>query len=358
MQTDHPLLFIPGPTEVRPELLAVLSRPQIGHRSEAMKELIGGILARLRPVFGVRGGHTLFESCPATALMEAGVRNLVRRRVLHLTCGAFSERWQEISRACGKEADALAVPWGKANRAEELTRALASGQYDAVAITHNETSTGVMNPLAELCAAARQFPDVMVMVDVVTSLAGAPVDFDERGIDLAFASVQKGLALPAGFTVYALSTRALERARTVPGRGWLLDFPRALDGLAKGQTLATPSIPHVFALDVQLRTIEAEGLPARFARHAEMARRTQDWGRRSGVRLYADPQFLSPTVTNFEAGPLDVDRLRKGLKQAGFQISDGYGKLKGKAFRIGHMGDHTPAVVDELLAAMDRVLQA
>ncbi len=357
MKPDHPILFIPGPTEVRPEILAQLARPQIGHRSEAMKEIVRSVRKRLKLVFETQG-PTLFETCPATMLMEAAVRNLVCRRVLHLTCGAFSERWRDISIACGKEADSLSVEWGRANLPEDLERALKSGRYDAVAITHNETSTGLMNPLAELARAVRRFDDVLVLVDVVTSLAGSSVAFDQSGLDFAFASTQKGLALPAGFTVYAISPRALERARTTPGRGWLLDFGRAFDSLEKQETLATPSIPHLFALDRQLEAIETEGLKSRIVRHAQMAARTRSWARERDLTLFADERHFSPTVTNVNAGNLDVGRLTSALKNEGFQISNGYGKLKGKCFRIGHMGDHTPAVLEDLLSALDRVLHS
>src|SRR5262245_13863891 len=172
---SHEILFIPGPTEVRPEILAAMARPLIGHRSAACKELVLRISKKLSPVFGtVTPG--LFETCPATALMEAAIRNLVKKRVLVLACGAFSERWHQIALSCGKESDALGVEWGKANGAEDLARALATKRYDAVTITHNETSTGVMNPLAELAAIARQHEDVLILVDAVSSLGGAPVD--------------------------------------------------------------------------------------------------------------------------------------------------------------------------------------
>jgi predicted phosphoserine aminotransferase len=328
-----------------------MARPLIGHRSSACKELVQRLRPKLAPLFGT-AGLPLFESCPATALMEAGVRNLVRERALVLTCGAFSERWHEIALGAGKRADALPVDWGRANRAGELRRALATGAYDAVTITHNETSTGVMNPLPELTAAAREF-DVLVLVDAVSSLAGAPVDFDRNGIDFCFAGVQKCLALPPGLSVYALSERALRRAAEIPGRGWLLDFVRAVRGLDKGETPATPSIPHLFALEAQLDAIAAEGLPARFARHAAMAERTRAWAAARGLSMYSEAPHHSPTVSAIAAGGRDVEALVRRARAAGFVLSNGYGKLKGLTFRIGHMGDHRIEALERLLASLE-----
>jgi predicted phosphoserine aminotransferase len=353
----HDVLFIPGPTEVRPEILAAMSRPMIGHRSSACKDLVLRLARGLSPIFGT-ARPALFETCPATALMEAAMRNLVRKRVLVLTCGAFSERWHKIAQTCGKEADALAVEWGRANGPDELARALASGRYDAVTITHNETSTGAMNPLAELAGVARRHDDVVVMVDVVSSLAGAPVDFDTNGLDLAFAGSQKCLALPPGLTVYALSERALARAAEVAGRGWLLDFVRAAKAFETGETSATPSIPHLFALEAQLAAIAAEGLPARFGRHAAMARRTQRFAKDVGLSMFPEPSAWSPTVSTLSAGAVDVERLIAAVRKRGFVLSNGYGKLKGRTFRIGHMGDHAPERLEALLSAIQEALAA
>jgi predicted phosphoserine aminotransferase len=324
-----------------------MSRPLIGHRSGACKELVLRILKNLAPVFDA-SGPVLFETCPATALMEAAIRNLVRKRVLVLTCGAFSERWHQIALACGKESDALAVEWGKANRGEDLARALATKRYDAVTITHNETSTGVMNPLDELAAIARQHDDVMILVDAVSSLGGAPVSFDKNGLDLVFAGTQKCLAVPPGITVYALSNRALARAEKNENRGWLLDFVRARKGLDVGETTATPSVSHLFALDAQLEAILKEGLAARYERHAAMARRTHVFANESGLEMFPDATALSPTVSTIKAGSLEVDKLIAAVRKRGFVMSNGYGRLKGQTFRIGHMGDHSMQTLEKL----------
>ena len=358
---DHELLWIPGPTEVVPEIRAELARPAIGHRSQACKDLIVRCLDKLGPLFGT-SQHRLFESCPATALWEAAIRNLVQTRSLHVHCGAFSERWAKVARACGREADELSVPWGQANRPEalrkKLEQAAPDGGYDAVCLIHNETSTGVCNPLRELTAVVHEFPDTLVLVDAVTSLSGMPLDFDELGLDLAFASSQKCLALPGGFTVYALSERALARAATMPGRGWLLDFVRAQEGLSKGASVATPSIPHLYALDAQLDRIASEGLSARYARHAQMGRRTRAWAAGHGLEMFAESGFESNTTSCVAAGDIDVAELVLRLRARGKFVSNGYGKLKGKTFRIGHMGDHQPEELERLLQDMDEILAA
>lgn len=352
---DHEILWIPGPTEIYPEVRAALARPTIGHRSAACKELMLRCREKLAPVFGT-GQHVLFESCPATALWEAAIRNLVPERSLHVHCGAFSERWPKVARACGREVGEIAVPWGQANRADTLRAKLEEESYDAVCLIHNETSTGVTNPLRELVSVVLEFPGTLILVDAVTSFSGIPLEFDELGIDLAFASTQKCLALPGGFTVYALSARALERAATVEGRGWLLDFVRAEEGLSTGASVATPSIPHLYALEFQLDRMAAEGLDARYERHRSMAERMRGWAGEHGLEMFAQPGYESDTTSCIAAGGLDVAAFVHALKKRGKFVSNGYGKLKGQTFRVGHMGDHGPTELEALLTDMAAVI--
>ena len=282
------------------------------------------------------------------------MRNLVRGRILHLTCGAFSERWSKISSACGREPTALSVDWGQGNPSETLRAALTAGApFEAVAITHNETSTGVINPLRELAAVVRETsPDTLVLVDAVTSLGGAELRFDDWGIDLAFAGTQKCLALPPGLCVYAVSERAMAKAATMEGRGFLLDFPRAHAGLAQGKTLATPSVPLVFALSAQLDAIAAEGIEARWARHRTMLGMVSSWAAEHEFTFFVDEPLRSPTVSTIAASGRDVPTLITQAKAKGFTLGGGYGKLKGATFRIGHMGDHQPETLASLLATL------
>lgn len=349
----HPFLFIPGPVEVDPELRAIMAMPAIGHRSQGFLDVAIKLCTQLQALFATRA-HALFENAPATALMEASIRNLARTRTLHLTNGAFSERWAKISESCGREAHCLAVGWGEAVDPQQLRDHLRRGPaYEVVTITHCETSTGVLSPLRDLSQVVRETqPDALVVADVVTSLAGAELRVDDWGIDCAFAGTQKCLALPPGLVVYTVSERAMSRARTMPGRGWLLDFVRAAEGLGKGETVATPCVPLVYALAHQLGRIEREGLPARWQRHAAMRSLTETWCQRRGFELFVASGLRSPTVSTIKASGRVVKDLIASAKAKGYTLGNGYGKLRDVTFRIGHMGDHTPERVAGLLGAL------
>lgn len=358
--SDHPVLFLPGPTEVDAELRAIMAMPLLGHRSQRFVAVVQDVCRHLRDLF-VTQQPCAFETGPATALMEAAIRNLVPRtgRSLHLVCGAFSERWHEIAELCGRAAEAWTVPFGHAHgpaalRERLLRLAQAGTPPDAVVITHNETSTGVLEPLRELAAAVHDTaPAALVLVDAVTSLAGAELRFDDFGLDLAFAGTQKCLALPPGLCVYAASPRALARAATIGERGFLLDLPRAIAETNAGKTLATPCVPLVFALQRQLERIARETLPVRWRRHLAMRDATLAWAGRQGMRPFvADQSVRSPTVSCIDANGADVAAMAKRAAAAGFVLDQGYGSLKGKAFRIGHMGDHDLARLQHLLAAL------
>jgi aspartate aminotransferase-like enzyme len=353
---DHPVLFLPGPTEVDAELRQIMAQPLVGHRSQGFVAAVQDVCKRLRPLFRTQA-HAAFETCPATALMEAALRNLVPpgARTLHLVNGAFSERWSKIAADCGRHPEVLAAPWGKAHAPQELAARLRAGpEPAAVAITHNETSTGVLQPLAELAAAVRQHaPQALILVDVVSALAGAELRFDDWGLDLAFAGTQKCLALPPGLTVYALSQRALDRAATVPARGFLLDFVRAVPDTNAGKTLATPCVPLVHALQRQLQRIEHEGLEARWQRHRAMQQVAADWARSHDIQPFVqDAAARSPTVSCFLASGRDVKQMAERGSAAGFKIDQGYGDLKGKTFRLGHMGDHTALRLQSCLQSL------
>jgi aspartate aminotransferase-like enzyme len=352
----HPILFLPGPTEVDAELRALMATPLVGHRSAGFVTAVLDVCGRLRDVFGT-SEPSVFENCTATALMEAAIRNLVPRhgRTLHLVAGAFGERWQQISAACGRVTESLAVPLGCAHDPAALRARLLQGpRVDAVCITHNETSTGVIEPLAELAAVVRQHaPEALVLADVVTSLAGAELRFDAWGLDCAFAGTQKCLALPPGLCAYVVSTRGRERAAAIDERGFLLDFVRAIPATAAGQPIATPCVPLVLALQRQLHRIAAEGLSARLARHLAMRDATLAWAERRGFAPFvADAAARSPTVSCIDARGADVAALAQRASDAGFKIDQGYGPLKGKAFRIGHMGDHDLPRLQRLLTAL------
>ena len=354
---DHPILFIPGPTEVEPELREILSMPLMGHRSKEFVACVQEVCSRLLHLFDTKA-HAAFETCPATAMMDAGLRNFVPHggRTLHLVGGAFAGRWAKISTACGRTPDKLDVAWGQAHSVDLLRKALQTGpKPDAVCITHNETSTGVLQPLQQLAACIREHaPEALILVDTVTSLAGAELHFDDWGLDFAFAGSQKCLALAPGITSYAISNRALQRAESIPDRGFLFDFVKAVPDTVAGKTLATPCVPLVFALRRQLeRILDEEGLQARWQRHLDMQQQTLSWAETQGLQPYVqDPAVRSPTVSCLEVGSGDTKAMAERALTAGFRMDQGYGDLKGKAFRIGHMGDHQPERLQALLAAI------
>jgi aspartate aminotransferase-like enzyme len=343
--------FIPGPTWVRPEILQELARPMIGHRSQEFRDLFAGILGNLKPLFGTAGDVFVVTSS-GTGVMQAALENCVARRVLVTTCGAFSERWFNIAQSLGLEVDILDAGWGNAVSAEELADHLTSRrtQYDAVTLTHNETSTGITNDIETLARVIREeAPGTLILVDAVSSLAGIPMRVDDWGLDVCLASVQKGIALPPGITVAAMSPNALERAKKHPYRGTyfdLVEYKKKADELT---VPATPSIPHFYALAAQLEhIIREEGLEARFARHVRMREiteeRTKKYARRAG-----DATHASATVTALQpVRPPDL--IRAEMKKRGYTLGGGYGQWKETTFRIGHMGD---IPVEDLSAMLD-----
>lgn len=350
--------FIPGPTWVRPEILSEMTKPMIGHRSAEFRELFTRILADLKPLFGT-AQDAFVATCSGTGLMEAALINTASRRVLVTVCGAFSARWFTIAQSLGLEVDKVEVPWGQALDAEDLAHHLTSrrGHYDAVCITHNETSTGVTNDVAALTRIVRdESPDTLVLVDAVSSLGGIEVRFDEWGLDVCLASVQKGLALPPGIAVAAVSAQALARAKKIPYRGAYFDFLAFKKHADDGSVPATPSIPHFYALARQLdEIIHQETLEARYRRHRAM-RDAATERTASFATLAADREHASNTVSAFKPLHKSPDEIRTEMKKRGFTLGGGYGEWKESTFRIGHMGDMTLADVNAMLDVLTEVL--
>jgi predicted phosphoserine aminotransferase len=349
-------LFIPGPSEVGPDLLGVLATPQIGHRSGEFQELYTSVSTRLRD-FLATGNHVYLATSSATGVMEGAIRNLVNKRCLNLTCGAFSERWHQITQANGKAADAIAVEWGEPNSPEALEDALSTGKYDVVTLVHNETSTGLMNPLAEMAEVVRKHPDVLLAVDAVSSMAVVDLDIDRLGLDVVLAGTQKGFGLPSGLTVFVVSERAMQRAREVPDRGYYFDFLDFEKYHQRNQTPSTPPIPQLYALDRRLEGMLSIGRDKWFERHLEMAETTRAWARRH-FDLFPRKGYESVSLTAItNTCGVRVADLQAELGRRGFAISNGYGKLKEKAFRIGHMGDIDPGDLEVLLKTIEEILE-
>jgi aspartate aminotransferase-like enzyme len=355
--TMHKKLFIPGPTEVRQEILQAMATPMIGHRSSAYAELQGSVESKLKRLLNTDARVFLFTSS-STGVMEGAIRNCVAVKVLNTLNGEFSRRWHEIAKSCGVAASTLEVEPGQAITPDLVDAALAVGGYDAVCLTYNETSTGILSPVGEIARLVREkYPDVLILVDAVSCMAGVEVKADEWGLDVCLAGVQKCFALPPGLAVASVSARAMERAKTIPYRGYYFDFIEMEKFAVKNNTPATPSISHLYALDKQMDDMFAEGLENRYARHLAMAEHCRAWGRKR-FALYGDERYLSPTVTHItNTTGFDFSALNKELGKRGAQISDGYGPFKGKTFRIGHMGDLTLADCQWLTGEIDDILK-
>lgn len=357
----HVKLHIPGPVEVSPKTFAALASPMIGHRGQGFKDLYAGIQPRLQSLLSTRQLVYLSTSS-AWGVMEGALRNLVTKKVLNCMCGAFSDKWLDVSKRSGKAAEALQVPWGSPIRAEQIDAKLATGQFDALTLIHNETSTGTMSPLGEIAALKKKYPDVMFIVDAVSSMTAVPLNFDELGIDVLLAGTQKAFALPPGLSVFTCSPAALAKAATVADRGYYFDFVEFEKNAKESMTPSTPSIPHVYALASKLEEFFAEGLPQRYARHRQTNQQTRDWAARHGFTLFPEAGFESITLTcvNNGARPggrvVDVAKLQKLTKERGFLIDGGYGKIKGTTFRLSNMGDETPETMAALFAALDEAM--
>jgi len=354
---SHVKLFIPGPVEVRPEILAAQTMPMIGHRSPEYSELQARILPKMKPLFGTQG-RVFIVTASGSGLQEAAVRNCVARRCLCLVNGAFSARWHQVTLANGKPADALEAPWGVAIRPEQVDQQLRRGDYDAVTLVFNETSTGLLNPLREIAAVVRRYSDVLLLVDAVSAAGGVEICADEWGVDVCLTSSQKALALPPGLALCSVSERAMTRAARVPHRGWYFDFLEYDKYAAKNHTPATPAISLMRALDLQLGAIAAEGWKARFARHTRLMQQVHTWVEVNDLDFFAEAGYRSPTITAVRnTRGISVGALNAYLRERGMVISDGYGRLKGETFRIAHMGDVTESELAELLAAISQFLK-
>jgi len=346
-------LFIPGPTEVRKEVLDELGNPQVGHRTNEFKELFASLKPGLKRLFFTEN-DVLVSTSSGSGLWEAAIRSCVDKKVLHACNGSFSKKWSKLSERCGREVNRIEYDWGKAVKASDVDDALSSGGYEAFCMVHNETSTGVMSNLDSISEVMKKYPDVLWFVDAVSSIAGVKIDVDRLGIDICLASAQKALALPAGIAVASVSSRAYEKASGVSGRGYYFDILELKEAYDKDQTPYTPSIPHLFALKKQLDRIDSEGLDNRFNRHKEMADYVRNWAKGHGLEMFSESGYESDTISCMvNTKGLDFKSIKKDMATKGYSMDSGYRKLnekldaegKSNTFRIAHMGDLT---LDEL----------
>ena len=355
----HKKLFIPGPVDVREDVLQKLATQQIGHRTKEASALQRGISEKLQKVF-YTNNQIILSTTSGSGLMEGAIRSFTRKRAAVFSVGAFGDRWFKMAKANNVPADIFRSEPGYPTTPEMVDEVLSSGNYDVITVTHNETSAGIMNPVGDIGAMLKEkYPDILFLVDSVSSMAGVKIETDAWGIDVNITSTQKALGLPAGMAICSVSERAIEAGRQVEFRGLYLDIVDLYDTIKKKdhQYPSTPSLPHMFALDYQLDRIMEEGLENRFARHKEMAEYVRAWGRKNFDLLVKDEKYLSQTLTTIKnTREISVGDLNKKLGERGFMISNGYGDLKDVTFRISHMADYTLDEVKELISTIDDIL--
>ncbi len=358
---DYPdkTLYIPGPTEVREDVIEAMAEPMFGHRSDRMTDLYTTIVEDTREFLGT-DNNVVVLTASGTAFMESSILNLVDEEVLCTTCGSFSERQADIAERLGKSVDRLEYEWGRAVKPGDVRDALESdgADYDAVTCVMNESSTGVRNPVEEIGEVVAEYPDTRFVVDAVSALGGDHIDVDGSGIDVIFTSVQKAFAMPPGLAVCVVSDEAYERECEKGSASWYGGFQRNLDYYdRKGQTHSTPAIPVMLAYRTQMKHMLEEGHEARDRRHREMAEYTREWAREH-FDLFPEEGYESQTVSCIEnTRGIDVAETIEGVSEAHDMVfSNGYGsQLSERTFRIGHMGEHTVESIAALTDAIEDV---
>ncbi|MHC4570598.1 MAG: pyridoxal-phosphate-dependent aminotransferase family protein [Planctomycetota bacterium] len=353
---NPPRLFIPGPVLVKEDVLQQLARPTVGHRLKEYAQLHGETVDMLKKVLFTEQ-YVFLSTSSASGIWEAAIRNCVApdETVLCTCCGAFSDKWATVAKNCGRKVDELKVDWGKPILPEMIDKKLAAGKYTAITLVHNETSTGLTNPVLEISEMMKQkYPDVLVLVDSVSGMVGLPLHFDKLGWDVAFASVQKAFAIPPGLAVAAVSNKAMKKSKSIPTRGYYFDFQLWAKSDEKNQTLVTPNIPHIMALNYQCEKLLAEGMENVWARHKQMGDFVRAWAKEK-FNLFCDEKYASDTLTAIKnTRGINVAETISTLQEKHNTVfGNGYGKLKEKAFRIAHMGDITLDDLKELLGWID-----
>lgn len=350
-------LFIPGPIDVSEDVLAQMANQVISHRGSEASALQEAITEKFQDLFYTKS-NILLSTSSGSGLMEGSIRSCTLKRAAVLSCGSFGDRWYKMGVLNGVPADLFKVELGKAIEPEMVDKVLSTNKYDTVMVTHNETSTGIANPIKEIGEVIKKYDDIVYCVDAVSSAGGIKIEVDESNIDICLTSVQKALGLPPGMSLCTFSEKAKKRAEKVPNRGYYFDLLAIYEYIQdkNSQYPSTPSLSHMFALNFQLEKILKEGLDNRFRRHEEMANLVREWAQEH-FQIFTDVNYLSNTLTVIEnTQGISVSNLNKKLQERGFLIANGYGDLKEKTFRISHMGDYTVQDVNELLANINDIL--
>jgi len=351
-------MFVPGPVDVADEVLQAQAAPMLPHRSGEFEAIFRRASEKAKQLFYTQY-RVFLTASSGTGLQEAAIRNFVNRRVLSVVNGAFADRWHDVALSNGKDVEKLSFEWDRPASPGRIADVVRAGEFEALTVVHNETSTGMQNPVREIAEAVKAVsPDTLILVDAVSSLAGARIEMDAWGLDMVLTSSQKCLALPPGLALGAVSDRAMEKAKSVENRGWYFDLLRMEKHRNKDSSPATPAMSLIFALDLQLDRVLGEGLENRFARHSAMAKRVQEWAEAHDLSMYAPEGYRSQTVTTIknERG-ISVPDLNAFLKEREMRIAGGYGPIKQSTFRIAHMGETQMEDIEKLLAAMDEFLR-
>lgn len=350
-------LFTVGPVACRPEILDEMGKQMFSHRSERYRKLQREIIDRLQNFLETEEKVFLFPSS-GSGVMESSVRNCVEDRILCCVNGAFGERYAEVAESNGLVVETLETELGKPTVPEELDEKLSSNpEVEAVSITFNETSVGLLNPLPELAKVVKSH-DKLLFVDAVSAMGGTEIKVDEWGIDICFASSQKCFGVPPGLAVGSISEEALERSNRLDEKGWYFDL-ELYEGYdeRKSGTHMTPPIPQILALNKRLEIIEEEGKDELFKRYDERSGRIRNGVQDLGLTLFPEEGYESPTVTCVDA-PEDKSgfEVYQEMREKGFELAKGYGDLEDATFRIGNMG-HVPFEnIELMLGALEEVL--
>ncbi|MBA2688315.1 MAG: alanine--glyoxylate aminotransferase family protein [Gemmatimonadaceae bacterium] len=348
--------FLPGPTEVHPDVLKAMSQPMMSHRGPEFEEIFVRVQEGMKKVF-VTERPVFISTSSGTGMMEAAIRCAPEGKILALVDGAFSERFANIAESCGRDVEQYEVAWGEVHDVMELERRLAAGKYSAITVAHSETSSGALNDVRALSDAAHKH-GVLCLIDSVSGLAGAELRFDEWGLDYVLTGSQKALALPPGLAFSVASEKFMQLAKTTRNRGTYYDLVEYEEFTRNRQAPNTPAISLYYALDFQLGRILSEGIEARWARHLAMQKEVIGWAERMGLRLIAVRAGRSPTVSCIELPKgADMNAFLARVADQGITLGTGYGKLKASTFRIGHMGDHTVETIQRCLAACEKALK-
>ena len=353
-----PHMFVPGPVDVADEILQAQAAPMLPHRSKEFEAIFRNASEKAQQIFYTQN-RVFLTASSGTGLQEAAIRNFVDKRVLSVVNGAFADRWHDVAASNGKDVEKLSFEWDTPASPKRIADTVRTGGFEALTVVHNETSTGMQNPVKEIAEAVRAVaPDTLIFVDAVSSLSGAKIETDAWGLDMVLTSSQKCLALPPGLALGAVSDRAMKKAESVENRGWYFDLLRMEKHRLKDSSPATPAMSLIFALDLQLDRILAEGIENRFARHSAMAKRVHEWAEAHDLSMFAPEGYRSQTVTTIKNDRnIDVADLNAFLKEREMRIAGGYGPIKASTFRIAHMGETQMEDIEKLLEAMDEYLR-